>query len=245
MVTAGATLLAAVAATLGYLAGLRAKSAGGRSRRRRDEDSLVARLGWSDEICECGVLLPAGTPDKEIQQHKCSNRHEKNLLALKDASEIVVCEEVGEYRAAAQMLVNGTDYVLEVGSHVGGTTKVIAGVAKHVIGLDQQASLVEQARQKLPNVQFEVGDAFDAPSIIALASTISPNRLAKVFVDISGSRDLPTVVRLIDMYENTLRPETIVVKSQTLKRILLRSRLWVDHPRNSQCRWRLFDEPRR
>jgi len=242
---AEAALLAMVAAAVGYLAGLRSRNGRGSSRRRRDPNSLVERLGWSEDICECGVLIPFGTPNEEIEVHRKSARHKKSLLALRDVAEVVVCEEVSEYRAAAQMLLSSSDYVLEVGSHVGGTTKVIAGVAKHVVGLDQQADLVAEARQKLPQVQFEIGDAFDAPGLIALANTIKPNRWSKVFIDISGSRDLPTVVRLIDMYENTLRPDTIIVKSQALKRMLLRSRLWVDHPKNSQCRWCLFAEPRR
>jgi len=247
LVAAGATVLAVVAATLGFLAGFRCRNTPSTGSRRRDADSLVARQGWHEEICECGVLLPLGTSEEEIELHKSSGRHKKNLIALKDVSEIVVCEEVGEYRSAAQMLVNSHEYVLEVGSHVGGTTKVLASVAKHVTGLDQQASLVEQARLKLPEVQFEIGDAFDATRLLALANEMLPNRWSKVFIDISGSRDLPTVVRLIDMYENTLRPDMIVVKAQALKRLLLRSRLWVDHPMNTQCRWRMWTQtdPRR
>merc|ERR1712192_116748 len=243
VLAAGATALATVAAALGFIAGLKLRQWSSKPLgRRRDESSLVARLGWNECICEGGVLVPSGTSEEEICKHKCSKRHKTNLLALRDASEIVVCEEVGEYRAAAQMLVNKSDYVLEVGSHVGGTTKVLAGVAKHVVGLDQQATLVEEARQKLPEVRFEICDAFDASSIMQMAKQMLPNRWSKIFVDISGSRDLPTVIRLLDMYENTLRPDIIIVKSQTLKRTLLRSRLWVDHPRNNLCRWRLWGD---
>lgn len=162
--------------------------------------------------------------------HRSSSRHKKNLQALEGASEVVVCEEVGEYRAAAQQLVHSRDCVLEVGCHVGGTTKVLASAAGHLVGLDQQPSLVAQAREKLPEVQFEIGDAFDAQRVLALARAQEAKRFTKVFVDISGSRDLSTVVRLLDIYENTLKPEILVVKSQALKRLLLRSQLWVEHP---------------
>jgi len=243
---AGAGLLATAAAALGFVAGLKLQAWSSRPLgRRRPETSLVERLGWNECICECGVLLPSGTSDEDIQKHRCTNKHKANLLALRDASEIIVCEEVGEYRAAAQILVTNRDYVLEVGSHVGGTTKVLASSAgaDHVVGIDQQAQLVEEARMKLPEVQFELADAFDAPCIMNIAKKMQPNRWSKIFIDISGSRDLPTVIRLIDMYEHSLRPEVIVVKSQTLKRLLLRSRLWVDHPRNPQSRWRLWGEP--
>jgi len=241
---AGAALLATAAAALGFLAGLRLRGWSSRPLgRRRDKTSLVDRLGWNESICECSVLLPVGTSDEDIERHRCSNRHKTNCLQLQDAPEIVVCEEVGEYRAAAQGLVKSGDYVLEVGSHVGGTTKVLACVAKHVTGIDQQAELVAQARLKLPDVHFEICDAFDAPKILEIAKKMLPNRWSKVFIDISGSRDLPTVVRLIDIYENTLRPDIIIVKSQALKRHLLKSRLWVDHPKNPQCRWRFWGEP--
>ena len=154
------------------------------------------------------------------------------MLALAGTSELVVCEEVGEYRAAAQQLVNSKDVVLEVGCHVGATTKVIAGVAKHVVGLDQKEMLVEQARASHPDLRFEVGDAFNAQQVIALQDSVRPARFSKIFVDISGSRELSTVMRLLIMYESTLQPDMIIVKSQGFKRLLLKSHLWVDHPLN-------------
>jgi len=181
-------------------------------------------------VCECGACLPRVCTQEEIERHKTSARHKKNLLLLSSASQVVVCEEVGEYRAAALALVKPEDNVLEVGCHVGGTTKVLASVAGHLVGLDRQADLVAQARKNLPHIQFELCDAFDAPRILALANSLKPNRFTKVFVDISGSRDLATVVRLMDIYENTLRPDFLVVKSQALKRLLLRARLWINHP---------------
>jgi len=182
-----------------------------------------------DGLCECGVRLQDMSPE-DVSTHRTTARHRRNLLALGGASEVVVCEEVGEYRAAAQQLVGSDDCVLEVGCHVGGTTKVLAAAAGHLVGLDRQPSLVAQARQRLPDVQFEICDAFDAQSILALAQKQKLRRFTKVFVDISGSRDLSTVVRLLDIYENTIKPDVLVVKSQALKRLLLRSQLWVEHP---------------
>uniref|UniRef100_A0A7S0FNK5 Methyltransferase domain-containing protein n=1 Tax=Pyrodinium bahamense TaxID=73915 RepID=A0A7S0FNK5_9DINO len=219
-IAAAAAVVAATAAAFGFFVGAWAAARGAprRSRRRRDE------------VCECGACLPLACTPEEIERHKTSTRHKRNLLLLSSASEVVVCEEVGEYRAAAQGLVGPDDHVLEVGCHVGGTSKVLAGVAGRLVCLDQQAQLVAQARVNLPDIQFEICDAFDAQRIIALAQSIRPDKFTKVFVDISGSRDLSTVVRLMDIYENTLRPEILVVKSQALKRLLLRSKLWINHP---------------
>merc|ERR1712048_151873 len=111
-----------------------------------------------------------------------------------------------------------------------GTTRVLAGITKHLVGLDQQSDLVAEARIRLPDVQFEIGDAFDAHRVLAIANAQPRKKFDKGFVDISGSRDLSTVVRLLDMYENTLKADILVVKSQRLKHLLLRSKLWVDHP---------------
>mmetsp|Transcript_29240 Transcript_29240/g.66264 ORF Transcript_29240/g.66264 Transcript_29240/m.66264 type:complete len:242 (-) Transcript_29240:142-867(-) len=222
-IAAAAALVAAAAAALGFFAGTWAAGRGGRQQKRRRRD----------EVCECGAALPRACTAEEIERHKTSARHKKNLLLLSSASKVVVCEEVGEYRAAALALLKPDDYVLEVGSHVGGTTKVIASVTRHLVGLDQQSDLVAQARVNLPDIRFEICDAFDAKKVLAVANSLKPNRFTKIFVDISGSRDLATVVRLMDIYENTLRPELMVVKSQALKRLLLRSRLWINHPVNT------------
>merc|ERR1719272_496300 len=156
------------------------------------------------------------------------------MRALGNGSEIVVCEEVGEYRDAAKAMLKREDYVLDVGCHVGGTTKVIAPLVTKVIGLDQKALHINEARGTMPHIQWEIGDAFDATFCLSLAKSIQPNRFRVIFVDISGSRDLATVVKLLDMYESTLKPEIIIVKSQPMKRLLLRGHLWVEHPMNPQ-----------
>merc|ERR1719223_1681609 len=170
---------------------------------------------------------------EDLARHQQGARHKKNLKILNELCGMVVCEEVGEYRAAATQLVSSQDNVLEIGCHEGATTKVIAQQTANLIGLDQKEMLVQRARVHLPDVQFEVGDAFDAQRIMALAKSCNPPRFHKVFIDISGSRDLSTVVRLLDMYENVLRPDQMIVKSQLLKRLLMRGQLWVDHESNS------------
>mmetsp|Transcript_12053 Transcript_12053/g.26776 ORF Transcript_12053/g.26776 Transcript_12053/m.26776 type:complete len:266 (+) Transcript_12053:75-872(+) len=230
---AAAMLLAAAAAAIGFVAGQRAAAERGSSsrslssRKRRGCD-LPHRP--RDGLCECGVRLPKGSTPEAAERHRACVRHRRNMSALEGTTEVVVCEEVGEYRTAAQQLVGPEDRVLEVGCHVGGTTKILAGSTRHLVGLDQQPTLVAEARERLPAIQFEVCDAFDAQRILALSRALAPHRFTKVFVDISGSRDLSTVIRLLDVYRNTLRPDLLVVKSQPLKRLLLKAQLWVEHP---------------
>ena len=61
-------------------------------------------------------------PWEEIARHRVSKRHYRNMLRH-SGNQVVACEEVSEYRDAVLALVGKEDIVLEVGSHVGGTTK--------------------------------------------------------------------------------------------------------------------------
>mmetsp|Transcript_49150 Transcript_49150/g.117085 ORF Transcript_49150/g.117085 Transcript_49150/m.117085 type:complete len:258 (-) Transcript_49150:92-865(-) len=228
----GAALLSLTSALAGYLLGTRwsAPKIGKRMR---------------DRLCECGVFIPAQCSPVEVSRHRVSARHKKNMLALAGTPELVICEEVGEYRAAALQLVNSKDVVLEIGCHVGATTKVIATKAKRVVGLDQKAMLVEQARINHPHITFEIGDAFEAQQVIRLQESVRPDSFSKIFVDISGSRELSTVIRMLVMYESTLKPELIIVKSQPMKRLFLKGLLWVDHPLNKSGELADLPEPER
>eukprot|EP00930_Biecheleria_cincta_P005839 TRINITY_DN10679_c0_g2_i1.p1 TRINITY_DN10679_c0_g2~~TRINITY_DN10679_c0_g2_i1.p1 ORF type:complete len:263 (+),score=50.68 TRINITY_DN10679_c0_g2_i1:171-959(+) len=233
----GLSVLAA-ACVLGYLVGLRAASARisprlkrRQARLRAERPNVMAKDNGrtAGAVCECGAIIPGRCTPEELARHKASNRHARNMLRH-SAKEVVACEEVSEYRAAAMALLKPTDLVLEIGSHVGGTTKFIASVAKRVVGVDQQPELVAEARQKHPDIQFENFDAFDAGKLLALKKSAEPDIFSKVFIDISGSRDLGTVFRLMDLIDNIIKPELQVVKSQPLKKMLLRSRLWIHHP---------------
>ncbi|CAJ1385516.1 unnamed protein product [Effrenium voratum] len=164
-------------------------------------------------VCECGAIIQGKCTPEEIERHRASNRHQRNMLRH-SGKEVVACEEVSEYRDAALALVNSNDVVLEVGSHVGGTTKVIATMAGRVVGVDQQPELVAQARENHPEIQFENFDAFDSTKLMALTKSLQPQRFTKVFIDISGSRDLATVFRMMDLVDKIIGPDAMVVKSQ-------------------------------
>eukprot|EP00931_Biecheleriopsis_adriatica_P075476 TRINITY_DN49329_c0_g1_i1.p1 TRINITY_DN49329_c0_g1~~TRINITY_DN49329_c0_g1_i1.p1 ORF type:complete len:268 (+),score=47.27 TRINITY_DN49329_c0_g1_i1:31-834(+) len=233
-------LVAAASAVLGFAAGmyLAAMRRSPRVKRKlqRQAQHQMAGIdlerdgnGMQGMVCECGAIIPGTCTPEEIARHKASNRHKRNMLRH-SANEVVVCEEVSEYRAAALALVKSTDLVLEIGSHVGGTTKFIAGVAGRVVGLDQQPLLVAEARKKYPEIQFENFDAFDTSKLLDLVKSVQPDRFSKVFIDISGSRELSTVFRLLDLIDHLIKPDLTVVKSQPFKKLLLRGQLWIHHP---------------
>eukprot|EP00996_Jenningsia_fusiforme_P001169 NODE_2069_length_1307_cov_21.614467_g1882_i0.p1 GENE.NODE_2069_length_1307_cov_21.614467_g1882_i0~~NODE_2069_length_1307_cov_21.614467_g1882_i0.p1 ORF type:complete len:400 (-),score=77.78 NODE_2069_length_1307_cov_21.614467_g1882_i0:107-1231(-) len=102
--------------------------------------SVVAR-------CECGRVHSAAD-DAAVQRALESCRrncyHHRTLPCLR--SKIIVCEEVAEYRQAAQRLVSEADVVVEIGCHVGATSLyLLRARPRQVVFLDQRPTLVKEA----------------------------------------------------------------------------------------------------
>ena len=145
----------------------------------------------------------------------------------------LIVEDVADYRAAISEVVKPGDVVLEVGCHEGITTRRIAqevGSEGLVYGIDTSNVCIERANtayEALPNLHFAVADALHIPSLRKL----SPDRPFEViFLDISGSRDLETLIPLMESYEFALKPRLIVCKSFRLKRLYLNCTLLNYHP---------------
>ena len=137
-------------------------------------------------------------------------------------AEIIVTEDVSEYRATIPVYVNRDDIVLEVGCANGKTTSILAKHCKEAVGIDKGGTL-PRAKERYSQIQFEQIDGFDIASILALEKKFN-----KIYIDISGNRDLDTVISMIQKYEAAFSPEIIVVKSSKLKRILREYKIWED-----------------
>lgn len=129
---------------------------------------------------------------------------------------IIACENCNDYRDVIARCVRKEDVVLEVGCHVGGTTGLIAAVAGRTLGIDASPFWLDEARASYPHARFEECDGFDVAKIKTFGWTFT-----KIFIDISGSRDLKVLLPLIDCYIKNFQPLVIVVKSFRLKRLLL------------------------
>eukprot|EP01061_Rhynchopus_euleeides_P003572 TRINITY_DN12847_c0_g1_i1.p1 TRINITY_DN12847_c0_g1~~TRINITY_DN12847_c0_g1_i1.p1 ORF type:complete len:351 (+),score=122.78 TRINITY_DN12847_c0_g1_i1:53-1054(+) len=140
----------------------------------------------------------------------------------------LIVEDVADYRAAIGEVVKKGDVVLEVGCHEGVTTRRIAqevGLEGAVYGIDTSEVCIERAvtaYQSEENLAFSVGDAMDISSLRKL----SPRPFDLIFLDISGSRDLETLIPLMESYEFALRPRLIICKSFRLKRLFLNCTLF-------------------
>jgi trans-aconitate methyltransferase len=130
-------------------------------------------------------------------------------------TKFIATRNVKEYRETIAEWVNEDDVVLEIGCEWGTTTALIAPYCKQVIGTDVSAECITTARQRHPDIRFEVLDAFDVRAAQELGK-----QFGKVYIDmsgLSGYRSLLDVISLLTMYATVLRPEAIIVKSGALK----------------------------
>eukprot|EP00750_Incisomonas_marina_P021410 INCI4371.1.p1 GENE.INCI4371.1~~INCI4371.1.p1 ORF type:complete len:1120 (+),score=155.92 INCI4371.1:334-3693(+) len=130
------------------------------------------------------------------------------------ASKIVVVHTTREYKAMARRFVTKDDVVLEVGCAEALTTKIIAGLAKDVVGIDLSSKEIARAKARFPELELHVMDGLDYVSMRKLR----PN-FTKVFLDVSGTRALANLLPVIDCVEKKLRPDLIVVKSVYLNQL--------------------------
>ena len=136
----------------------------------------------------------------------------------------VATRGVKEYRESISKWVTKDDVVLEIGCEWGTTTALIAPRCKEVIGTDISPDCIARARQRHPEIRFEVLDAFDV-----LAAQNLGRPFTKVYIDmsgISGYRSLLDLISLLTMYATVLRPQAIVVKSGALKHFASRCVAW-------------------
>ena len=122
---------------------------------------------------------------------------------------------VKEYRESISTWGNENDVVLEIGCEWGTTTVQIAQHCGEVIGTDVSRDCIERARQRHPDIRFEILDAFDVRAALSIGK-----QFTKIYVDmsgLSGYRSILDMISLLTMYATVFRPEAIIVKSGALK----------------------------
>ena len=147
-----------------------------------------------------------------------------NENQFKLRTRFVATRGVQEYRATIEPLITPEDIVLELGCEWGTTTSLLARRCREVIGTDVSPDCIRRARCTHPGLRFEVLDAFDVRAALKLDRPFT-----KVYLDLSGLssyRALLDVIALITMYATVLRPDTIVVKSGSLKHFAAHCTAW-------------------
>lgn len=143
---------------------------------------------------------------------------------FRNRTRIVATRGVAEYRASIPHLVRPDDVVLELGCEWGTTTTGLASACATVIGTDVSPKCIDRARVSHPGIRFEVLDAFDVRSALALETPFTA-----VYMDLSGFsgyRSLLDVIALTELYATVFELRLLVVKSGALKSYATRCLPW-------------------
>ncbi len=143
----------------------------------------------------------------------------EELLSLQQCK-IILTKGVKEYRQTIEKYITSQDTVLEIGFAWGTTTELFSKVCKHVVGIDKGESFYTAVRQH-PELELYKIDGFNIREVLALGYKFN-----KIYIDISGCREINTVIKIVRMYEQTFKPELIVVKSSKLKRLVAQCEVW-------------------
>ncbi len=143
-----------------------------------------------------------------------------NEELLHGQCKIILTKGVKEYRQTIEKYINKQDIVLEIGFAWGTTTKMLSEVCKHVVGIDKGESYYTAVKQ-YPELELYKIDGFNIREVLDLGYSFN-----KIYIDISGCREINTVIKIIKMYENAFRPELMVVKSSRLKRFVAQCKVW-------------------
>ena len=143
---------------------------------------------------------------------------------LKLRTKFISTRNVKEYRETISVWVNENDVVLEIGCEWGTTTRFIAQHCNEVTGTDVSPECIQRAKEKYPDLHFEVLDGFDVRAALDLGKPFT-----KIYIDMSGMsgyRSLLDVISLLTMYATVFRPEAIIIKSGALKRFTANCIAW-------------------
>lgn len=133
---------------------------------------------------------------------------------------LILTKGVKEYRQTIPYYVVSQDIVLEIGCAWGTTSERLYQHAGYLVAIDKGKSL-PTARETYPHIHFEQIDGFNVSRVIELGYWFN-----KIYIDISGCRDIHAVIRMVNMYDAVFDPEVMVVKSTKLKRLVARAEVW-------------------
>ena len=178
-----------------------------------------------------GDKISAGVRSRLTQQERGDDKESKRFFPP------IVVGTVGveEYRRTIPYVVKEGNAVLEVGCHLGTSTVDLDSAAFDernkcggCVGVDIGSRIIEGAKQRHPQVAFEVADAWQTGRLALLRRLLpcsdTENFLGydAIYVDVgglSGSDGLLDSLALLNALGYALGPRVIVIKSQCVRRL--------------------------
>ena len=136
-----------------------------------------------------------------------------------------------QYRELANIHVKPTDVVLEVGSAHGKTTKLLATIARQVVGIDCDRKMLAHAKKtyQRPNMSFHYYNALELnapnqedPQNPLWKESLLPEgetEFTVVFIDCGGTIPMYMLAPILKAIREGIRPRLIVCKSLNLDKL--------------------------
>jgi protein-L-isoaspartate O-methyltransferase len=108
---------------------------------------------------------------------------EANPFRAEHEPSIVAAVGVAEYRETIPHVVRSTDFVLEIGSHHGTTTRLLDAAGAAAVGVDVGAGVVTTARKQAPELRFEIANAWSPAGLLRM---LGGQKVDVIYVDVGG-----------------------------------------------------------
>ncbi len=136
---------------------------------------------------------------------------------------ILICYDRNRYHKLLSEVVRPSDTVIEVGPHLGESTKVIARRAKSVVAVDKASQAEKAFREKPGNVEFVRGDVRFFETIDKTLKLIkSCDVLA---MDMGGGRFPDTVFKVWAVWSGVFKPRDSVIRNRGLGEFIRRAQI--------------------
>jgi hypothetical protein len=137
---------------------------------------------------------------------------------------ILLVYDVGIYRKKLAETIRPTDTVIEIGPHVGASTRIIAARAKRVIAVDKAEQAAQAFKKSKPgNVTFIKGDVRMFGTIDKVLKIT--DRCDVLAVDMGGGRFPDTLFKVWCNWSGVFKPRDSVLRNNGLAEFVKRVKI--------------------
>lgn len=134
-------------------------------------------------------------------------------------SMIKIVYDINVYKENLKRIIQKNDVVVELGSHVGNSTRIIAELAPDgkIIAIDnspESLSHMEMVEKDYPNVKFIPGDARLHQTLEKVFKKIK--KCDMLSVDLGGGYHPDTTFKVYFIWSSTLKPEKTIIRNRGL-----------------------------